>query len=221
MKKRGQFCLAKMNRDGVHGEEWYAYRRRFELGLVISLALAMSLFVVSKRLDQGREVPVYIVGDDFSALDLPPVTKSGGRPKVPTLPSVPIASEDESIPEEETIELTELDLSVGIVSLEGLGFDDFGSVGGGSTGPRPLRETVPEYPDELKRKGVEGTVLLSILVNARGRVDSVYVLENSSGSRRLEKAAVEAAKLSLYMPSRQGDDRRSIWIQRPYVFEGK
>jgi TonB family protein len=221
MKKKGQFHLARVNRSGVHWAEWCAYLARLELGLVIALSLFTAVFVVSKRLNKKIEVPIYIASDNLSLLDLPPVTKPGGAPKVPTLPQVPVPSEDDALPEEETIELTELDMSIGFPTFEGNGPGDNGQWGGANMGPRPLREVIPDYPDDLKKKGIEGVVLLSVLVNQSGRVDSVWVVENSSGNRRLAHAAIEAARETVYMPIKNMKNKRSVWIQRPVTFEAK
>ena len=215
-----QSDLVENESQGLRVEEVNAYRTRLELGMVLSLILCTSFFLASRRLDQRMEPPVYFVGDALSALDLPPVTQRGSLPRMPTLPQIPIPSEDEFLPEEETIDLTDLDLSVGVPSLEGLGLGETGSMAGGGA-PRPLRLALPEYPEELRKKGVEGVVVLSMRINNRGQVDSVYVMENTSGNRRLARSAMEAARKTLYMPVQRGKDRPSVWITRPFTFEGK
>ena len=220
MRRNASFCLARLNREGVHCQENQAYRSRLELGLVVSLIICTLVFLASRRTHRSLAFPEYVVGEALTALDLPPVTRSGGMPRIPTLPQVPMPSEDEQIPEEETIELTDLDLSFGMPTLEGLGLGEAGSVGGGGI-PRPLRLALPEYPEALRKSGVEGVVVLSMRINGRGQVDSVYVMENSSGNRRLAQSAVEAARKTLYMPAKPGENRRSLWITRPYTFEGK
>ncbi|MCK5146086.1 energy transducer TonB [bacterium] len=207
--------------NSEHRQELKAYRTRLELGLIISLSILIILFVFSKRLSSRIDIPVYIASDNIWALDLPPASRSGGAPKAPLLPQIPIPSEDDALPEEETIELTDLDLSIGIPSIEGLWPGDSGHVGGGARGPRLIQEVVPEYPQDLIKKGVGGIILLSILINDRGIVDSVMVVDNSSGNRRLELCAVNAAKKTRYMPAGKKNKGKSLWVRRPYTFGDK
>ena len=60
-------------------------------------------------------------------------------------------------------------------------------------GPRILDSPAPSYPRASYRLGHEGSVLLRIEIDARGRVVSVTVVE-SSGHERLDQAAVAAAR---------------------------
>ncbi len=62
-------------------------------------------------------------------------------------------------------------------------------------GPPPM----PEYPRASRRLGEEGKVLVRLLINARGLVDQA-TLEKSSGFRRLDDAALEAAKRGRFKP---------------------
>ena len=85
--------------------------------------------------------------------------------------------------------------------------------------PRPIHEKIPEYPREERRKGRQGRVLLSLYVNAMGSVDSVMVLENTTGSRRLLESAVEAAYASRYEPAKRGGMPVPFWFKRLFKFE--
>lgn len=51
----------------------------------------------------------------------------------------------------------------------------------------------PKYPDDERRKGVQGRVLLVITVDANGSPTDVQV-EKSSGNRALDREAVKAAQ---------------------------
>ena len=149
---------------------------------------------------------------------IPQTRQGGGLSRPPTLPQVPIPTEDEYIPDDETIEITRFDLFEDIPLFDGVGG------GGGYRGigrPRPIREVIPEYPNAERKKGVEGVVILEIFVNAEGRVDSVRVLSNTTRSKRLELSAIEAAYKSLYVPAKRDGRNVPIWIQRPYRFERK
>ena len=62
-----------------------------------------------------------------------------------------------------------------------------------------LDATPPRYPTESRRKREEGTVRLSVLVGLDGRVADVGVA-SSSGSDRLDKAALAAVKRWRWSP---------------------
>jgi TonB family protein len=173
--------------------------------------LALSLiFISSRRIERGIKVAEYVVGPIVN-MDIVPTTRQGGLPRPPDMPQVPIPTEDEFIPEDETIETTELNLLEGLPLFDG--FSANPSLRGGM-GPRPIREVIPEYPESEREK--EGIVILNIRVNQRGRVDSVSIDTNTTSSSRLGRSAVEAAYKGLYDPP-----RASVWIKRPYHFDRK
>lgn len=58
----------------------------------------------------------------------------------------------------------------------------------------------PTYPRISRRRGEEGTVSLSIQVLADGSVGQVSVLQ-SSGHRRLDEAAIEGARQTIFNPA--------------------
>jgi TonB family protein len=220
-KDKGTFILVRSPAEGAQVSERGKYRVRFEQGMILSLVCAILVFGVSRRMGQreikGKQGP-YII----SSVDIIPVTKYGGIPRRPTLPQVPIPSEDERLPDDETIDTTELDLTKGLPFFDGFG----DGVPGGlivksGSGPRPIREVIPEYPEDERKRGVEGVVELAILVNSQGGVDSVRVVLNTTNSRLLERSAVQAAFRSRYMPAKREGKKISRWIQRPYRFEKK
>ena len=99
----------------------------------------------------------------------------------------------------------------------GLGDLDGGM--GGYGGPRPIREVIPEFPESERKKGVHGVVELKILVNASGRVDSVMVLNNTTGSKILARSAKAAAYRSIYRPVKNKKQALAKWVVRPYRFD--
>ncbi len=222
-----RFHIGKVVDAGANDKEKASYRIRFEQALIVVLSVMIIFFVLSKRIPYRPFQRVPIIG--FSTLsieDLMPATRQGGLPRPPALPQVPIPSEDEFLPEDETIDSTRLNVRQGIPIFDGDGTgsgagggDGFGY--GGGMGAKPIRDVIPEYPEEERKQGVEGVVELAILVNEMGRVDSVRVLLNTTRSQRLEKSAIQAAMKSRYMPPRHQGKRISRWIRRPYRFERK
>jgi protein TonB len=60
----------------------------------------------------------------------------------------------------------------------------------------------PKYPDLARQAGIEGTVLLNVLVGDDGKVLQVTVIQ-SDVTPAMEKAAQEAAKQFLWKPAKQ------------------
>jgi protein TonB len=72
---------------------------------------------------------------------------------------------------------------------------DFGS----ATGPAFLRRVAPVYPEQARRRGQEGKVLLRLTIDERGNLQKVEVLEGAGFD--FEEAAVEAVKRSSFRPA--------------------
>ncbi len=210
----------KITGEPLYKREKVRYRVRFEKALILSLVFTILLFGLFRRIPRQRNRKFEIKGYSFFSMDIVPATTQTGAPQPPALPEVPIPTEDEYLPEDETIEETKLNLTEGIPLFDAIG-DRGEGMGSGGMGLRPIKEVIPEYPKKERRKGVEGVVELKILVNSKGEVDSVVVLQNTTKSKVLEKAAIQAAYKSLYLPAKRNGKKISLWIRRPYRFERK
>jgi protein TonB len=95
---------------------------------------------------------------------------------------------------------------------------------GGATGmvreatPRYKINPPPRYPRTARRRGAQGTVMLSVYVDTRGRVANLWVFE-SSGYRVLDNAALEAVKKWSFEPGRKGRITVAMWVNVPVRFE--
>jgi periplasmic protein TonB len=65
-----------------------------------------------------------------------------------------------------------------------------------------LKKISPNYPEEARQQGIQGTVLLKVTINKEGKV---YKTELISGHPSLAPAAIEAVQR---------------WTYRPYVLNG-
>ncbi|MCB9535504.1 MAG: energy transducer TonB [Myxococcales bacterium] len=61
---------------------------------------------------------------------------------------------------------------------------------------------MPDYPAAARKEGIEGTVVLSIVVDTEGRVVRATVVKGLGHG--LDQAAVEAAKATLWHPATVG-----------------
>jgi protein TonB len=64
--------------------------------------------------------------------------------------------------------------------------------------PKKIRNAAPVYPDDAKRAGVQGTVVLEATVSPEGRVTNLKVLR---GIPLLDAAAADAVKQWRYTPT--------------------
>ena len=91
------------------------------------------------------------------------------------------------------------------------GFDKVGAVAVAVTGseardvpaqPRYRENRSPHYPEQARRRWLEGTVVLEALVGGEGKVGDLAV-HASSGHQLLDEAALQAVRLWLFEPGRR------------------
>lgn len=80
-----------------------------------------------------------------------------------------------------------------------------------------LNNPAPRYPKLSRRQGEEGRVLLRVLVSAAGGAVEVD-LEKTSGSRRLDRAAIAAVKKWRFIPARRSGQALSAYVLVPIKF---
>lgn len=80
-----------------------------------------------------------------------------------------------------------------------------------------LDNPAPLYPALARRAREEGRVLLRVLVSADGRAQMVE-LAQSSGSERLDEAAIDAVRRWRFVPARRGDQRIAAHVNVAVVF---
>ena len=81
--------------------------------------------------------------------------------------------------------------------------------------PVLLSITAPVYPDLARQAGIDGTVMVRVLVTRAGKVKEAFAVE---GPEPLWAAAVDAAKTALFKPALQGDNPVEVWVMIPVTF---
>jgi protein TonB len=76
----------------------------------------------------------------------------------------------------------------------------------------------PEYPRLAKSRGWQGKVLLRVQVTADGRSASVQV-QQSSGHKQLDEAAVKAVENWTFLPAKRGDMAVASTVTVPIQFK--
>jgi protein TonB len=77
---------------------------------------------------------------------------------------------------------------------------------------------LPNYPVNAARNGETGTTTLALLVGTDGRVSSARV-QQSSGSRDLDRAALNALSLCKFKPATSNGAAEAGWAQLAYVWK--
>ena len=80
-----------------------------------------------------------------------------------------------------------------------------------------LNNPAPAYPQNSRRLGHQGRVILRVLVNADGNPDKVEV-RTSSGFSQFDDAAFEAVRRWRFVPARQGEKPVAAWVLVPIIF---
>lgn len=150
------------------------------------------------------EFKPYVLREEyFEAIDLPEQFDIPPPPKEIAQPAVPIeAAEGEEVDEEAEIAPTSFDRIEDVPppppppseqAQEFYAFDE---------PPMLVKFVNPRYPDLARQAGIEGTVLLRVLVAEDGKVVSVSVIQ-SDVTPAMERAAMQAAKQFLFKPAKQ------------------
>jgi protein TonB len=80
-----------------------------------------------------------------------------------------------------------------------------------------LNNPAPVYPAMSRRLGEQGRVLLDVYILPNGLVGELRV-KVSSGSKRLDDAALQAVKRWKYVPAKRGDEAIPYWYVQPLLF---
>lgn len=83
-----------------------------------------------------------------------------------------------------------------------------------------LRNPAPAYPRASRRLGEQGRVILRVCVEPDGRPSALEV-HQSSGSARLDEAALKAVRQWSFVAARRGNENVTAWVLVPMDFRLK
>ena len=185
---------------------------------ISGIALLIITFLLFPRIvnkvELDEEIQIIIEQIDI------PQTEQFDRPPPPARPSVPVESESEDIADDVTLEEFTLDE-----------FDAWDAPPPPPEGPRvkfipyddppvPLRPIKPKYPEIAQEAGIEGTVVVQVFVDAKGRVKETIILKGIPNTG-LDEAAADAIRLVRFKPAKQRERAVGVWISIPVNFRLK
>lgn len=188
---------------------------------VISLSTILLITIVfyfSPRLKENITSIEKFIPQDIESIVVPP-TEQMQIEKPPARPSVPVASEDEFLDDDITIEETDLD------DLEDWDAPPPPPDQGRKVkfipydkAPVPISPIRPEYPEIAMEAGIEGTVIVQAFINNKGVVEDTMILKGIPNTG-LNEAALEAVKRTRWKPARQRDKKVGVWMSIPINFK--
>lgn len=84
--------------------------------------------------------------------------------------------------------------------------------------PRPILETIPEYPPTARKANIQGLIELQVKIDETGRVVKVIVLRNTTHDEACAQSAIAAAFRSRYQPAQTFAGPDTAWVIRQYRF---
>ncbi|KAA3616127.1 MAG: energy transducer TonB [Calditrichaeota bacterium] len=199
-----------------------SYKKTIEMSYAISILFTIVCFLYLRNF--ATQSNIQIPDNITLEVEQIPVTKQFLRPPAPPRPAVPIASADEDIPDDETIDDTEVDFSdipappdKPVVSdLEEI-FVVY------DTPPQPIGGfgeiyKYVVYPEVAIKAGLEGTVYLKCLINTKGEVERTEILKSSGTDIGFEEAAQLALAKVQWKPAQQRDRSVKVWVSVPVRF---
>jgi len=199
------------------------YKKVLELSLVIALVLVVLLFqlfrIFKLEATETTTVDVTIEVEDI------PQTEQIKLPPPPPKPSIPIPTESEDVPEDVTIEATDfIDLSA-IPPPPAPIEDDATIFVAFDEPPQPIGgfgaiQRALKYPEIARKVGIEGRVIVHVLVSKKGEVIQTKILR-SLGHSGCDEAAVSAIRGVKWKPALQRDKPVKVWVSIPVIFRLK
>lgn len=153
-----------------------------------------------------------------------PETRQIHRPPPPPRPAIPIATESADVPDDVTIETTDLDFEQLSADLpppppqdnteeETEEILEFFMV---EQKPEVIKQVPPEYPEVARKAGIEGSVILKVLIEKDGSVSQAMVVK---GKDILQQAALNAIYQYRFSPAQQNDKPVKVWLTMPIRFQ--
>ena len=201
------------------------YPRVFRISLLASAILngfVILLYPIPEREAYAAPEKAVII-----QLEEIPETRQERRPPPPPRPVVPIATDDPDIPDDVTIEETDLDLDLDdLMPPPPLVEEEFEEeeeeeeelveLWKVEKQPAPINWPQPAYPEIARKAGIEDKVFVTVLVDKEGNVEKIGELK---GAEVFHDAVHEAVKKVKFTPALQNDKPVKVWVSMPITFK--
>ncbi len=196
------------------------YSKNLEIGFVAALAFLIVAFYAVPKFGEGMAINK--VADITVEVEDIPQTKINTAPPPPARPSIPVASEDDDIPDDETLDesIFEFDNPADMAPPPPPDQEEEESVPFFKVSKKPVvvKKVAPRYPELARKAGIEGQVVCEIVVGKDGRVKKARVVKSVP---MLDEAALNAVKQWVFTPGEQRDRKVIVKMIVPVQFKLK
>lgn len=195
------------------------FKARYPVYMRWSLLVSFVIFALVFLFSPELVIDPYTLKEDTievidipDAIDIPPPPEELPKPQVP-IEAAPDAEVEEDVEIADTLveDFSDFNtLPTGGAGGSGNGFVAF------DTKPEILNWVQPKYSEFAREAGLEGTVMVDVLVGTDGRVKDARV--SRSVHSALDSAALAAARRVIFSPGKQRDIPVEVWVTLPYAF---
>jgi protein TonB len=191
------------------------YKWTLEISFVMSLFMLCSIFFAFKDISSSKnELPEMKL--DWTVEVIPPTKHPQKSPPKPRKPTIPVADEDLEEMDDISIwdESFKPDFNKDILPPEPEITDiiEFWSV---QKKPEIKHHEIPIYPDIARRAGIEGKVIIEVVISEKGDVIDAKVYKSIP---MLDDAALDAAWKCKFEPAMQRDRFVKVRMTIPFDF---
>lgn len=189
---------------------------RYLKGAILAALALTALFI---WLWPGYEAqPYHLRQDDATQIiDIDPVVPVIEPPRPAEMPRVPPIVEPAPEEDPDAVDTVPdmIPIDTPISSGSPREWSDEGFVAS-SSNPVLIHGGKADYPLMARRAGIQGTVLVQVLVGTEGRVELAEILQ--SVHPMLDEAALAAARRCLFTPGKQRGNPVAVWVAIPFLF---
>ncbi len=203
------------------------YRQTIEISLIASLLIHLAIFHLLPDFEKNATV-AEAKAIEIKVEDIPQTEQIRNMATPPPRPAVPIPTESEQVPEDATIEATDLSLDLTTLppppppredDIENeyifVAYDEPPAVIGG---PAAILQNLV-YPPIARKAGIEATVVVGVLVDEKGNSVKTQILKGTGTTLGFEEAAQAALMSIKWKPAKQRDRAIKVWVSIPIRFK--
>ncbi len=201
---------------GKELEEDYGFNIQWATTVALILMILMFLFVKNVKVEAYQaETNVEVQVEEIPEIERIEEPPPPPKPKLP--PQIEEATDEEAAQEEEEIEFESTEFNeletppppqIADTAI------DFFKV---EVKPKLVKAAKPEYPEIARKAGIEGRVVVLMIVDTNGNVVDAKVLQSTN--EIFNEPALKAAYQHKFTPAMMKDRKVKVKVIRPFVFK--